>query len=196
MKPALLVAFLAVLVWSLTACHSAAPKSQSPDASSRSDEAFRVVASVLRHPRCLNCHTNTEFVRVGDDRMPHRMNVLRGPSNQGVPGMRCSSCHQDENQDEVGVPGAPHWSAAPLSMGWEGLDDHDLAQALVDPARNGGRSLADLVKHMSSDPLVVWGWDPGQGRTPVPTDHETFVKEFEIWIESGAVPPAPGTTTY
>ncbi len=30
------------------------------------------VASVLRHPRCMNCHTFTEFPRQGDDRHRHQ----------------------------------------------------------------------------------------------------------------------------
>ncbi|MEM7167446.1 MAG: hypothetical protein AAF581_18440 [Planctomycetota bacterium] len=151
---------------------------------------------MLRHPRCLNCHTQTAFVRVGDDRRPHGMNVVRGPHNNGVPGMRCSSCHQKENQALVGVPGALHWQAAPLSMAWESMDDHDLARALLDPLKNGDRSLSDLTKHMKLDPLVLWSWDPGPGRAVPPVDHATFVRAFESWVDNGAVLPEPGQTTY
>lgn len=177
------------------ACNSPDRRDNSVSASEQSQDAFKVVASVLRHPRCLNCHTNTDFVRVGDERMPHRMNVLRGANNKGVPGMRCSSCHQAENQNEVGVPGAPHWSAAPLSMGWEGLDDRSLAMALLDTKQNGNRTLADLSKHMSTDPLVLWGWNPGEGREQPPVDHDAFVAAFEAWIQNGAVLPPAGQTT-
>ena len=184
-----------LLAVSITACGSIG-RSVTPEQAARSQAAFEVVASVLRHPRCMNCHTNTDFVRVSDDRIPHRMNVVRGPKNKGVPGMSCGTCHQSENQEVAGVPGAPHWSAAPLSMGWEGLDDHDLAKALLDRRKNGNRSHADLLKHMRQDPLVLWGWAPGSGRTTPPVDHAAFVREFEAWIENGAVLPEPGQTTY
>jgi hypothetical protein len=163
---------------------------------SSSDGApFADVARVLRHPRCLNCHTVTEFPRVGDERRRHAMNVLRGPHDHGVSAMRCSTCHQSENQPLVGVPGAPHWALAPLSMGWEGLDDHDLAMALVDRRKNGDRSLEALVQHMRDDPLVGWAWDPGPGREPPPLSRDEFVRAFQDWIDGGAVPPPPGTTT-
>ena len=158
--------------------------------------AFAEVARVLRHPRCLNCHTLTEFPRVGDDRQRHRMNVLRGEKDHGVPGLRCGACHQDKNQDRVGVPGAPHWGLAPLSMGWEGLDDHELAASLLDRAKNGDRSLDDLLKHVTHDPLVIWGWDPGAGRSKPAISHEDFVAAFRLWVEAGAPLPPRGVTSY
>ena len=158
--------------------------------------AFAEVARVLRHPRCLNCHTLTEFPRVGDDRKRHRMNVQRGKKDHGVPGLRCAACHQDKNQDRVGVPGAPHWGLAPLSMGWEGLDDHELAASLLDRVKNGDRSPEDLLKHVSHDPLVLWGWDPGAGRTKPAISHEEFVAAFRQWVEAGAPLPPRGVTSY
>ncbi len=155
--------------------------------------AFAQVASVLRHPRCLNCHPASDVPRVGDDRRPHAMNVVRGSDGGGVDGMRCSGCHQDHNQPLVGVPGAPHWKLAPLSMGWEGLDDHALAEALKDRARNGGRSLEELHVHVVRDPLVKWGWDPGPDRSPPPLSHEDFSRWFGAWLDAGAPsPPATG----
>ena len=47
-----------------------------------------------------------------------------------------------------------------------------------------------LVEHVSHDALVLWGWDPGPGRTPVPVPHDEFVKALKTWIESGAPVPA------
>ena len=102
--------------------------------------------------------------------------------------MRCDSCHQDANQ-ENGVPGAPHWALAPLSMGWEGLDDHQLAESLKDESKNGGRSLDRLLEHMTHDPLVLWGWKPGGTRIPVPVSHDDFLQSLKEWIATGAVSP-------
>jgi len=165
-------------------------------ARSRGIEAFTTVARVLRHPRCLNCHPTGDRPRIGDERELHAMNVQRGPEGHGVPGLRCAACHQPENQDLAGVPGAPHWHLAPLSMGWEGLDDHELAKSLVDRSKNGDRSLTDLRGHMARDPLVLWGWDPGVGRSKPPVSHGDFLEALDAWIESGAPAPAPGTTTF
>ncbi len=161
-----------------------------------SQKAFSTVARVMRHPRCLNCHTVTDFPRVGDDRRRHRMNVRRGPKDHGVPGMRCSACHQARNQDEAGVPGAPHWALAPLSMGWEGLDDHALAKSLLDRAKNGDRSLADLVRHMAEDPLVGWAWAPGKGRRAPAVSRKELVDAMKEWVAGGADVPPPGITSY
>lgn len=166
------------------------------DRAARSVEAFRTVARVLRHPRCLNCHPSGDVPRVGDDAHLHLMNVQRGPHDHGVPGARCSTCHQSRNQDLAGIPGAPHWGLAPRAMGWEGLDDHALAEQLKDRDRNGDRSLQDLLHHMEQDPLVLWGWAPDRGRTPVPIAHDDFVRALRVWIETGAVSPGPGTTTF
>lgn len=161
----------------------------------RSAGAFARVAAVLRHPRCLNCHTATGFPRTGDLRQRHAMNVQRGADDHGRPGMRCSACHRDENQDLAGVPGAPHWGLAPLSMAWEGLDDHGLAESLKDRTRNGDRSLDAMLAHMADDPLVGWAWDPGAGRAPPPLSREDVVAAFAAWIETGAPSPPPGTTS-
>jgi hypothetical protein len=156
---------------------------------SRSQETFRQIATVLRHPRCINCHTATEFPKQGDERRRHDMMVMRGPDDHGAPAMRCSSCHQTINQAN-GVPGAPNWRLAPLSMAWEGLDDHQLAEVLKDPARNGRRSLDQLFEHMSHDELVGWGWRPGATREPVPMPRAEFARLVREWIDSGAVSPA------
>jgi hypothetical protein len=118
------------------------------------------------------------------------LNVRRGPDDRGEVGMRCSACHQPANQLN-GVPGAPHWALAPLSMGWEGLDDHALAEALKDRARNGGRSLEALVRHLREDPLVDWAWRPGGERAPVPVDKAIFLADLRAWIDAGAPSPEP-----
>jgi hypothetical protein len=160
------------------------------DAGARSEAAFRKIAAVLRDPRCMNCHTVTDFPRQGDDRHRHIMNVLRGDDGHGVPGQRCSTCHQGVNQVN-GVPGAPKWGLAPLSMGWEGLDDRQLADAIKDPARNGRRTLAQIQEHMAHDPLVAWAWNPGAGRRSPGISQEELGRLVQEWIDSGAVSPGP-----
>jgi hypothetical protein len=41
--------------------------------------AFESILPVLRHPRCMNCHSSGDFPRQGDDRHPHSMHIRRGP---------------------------------------------------------------------------------------------------------------------
>ncbi len=153
------------------------------------EPAFNAIARVLMSPRCLNCHTVTDFPRQGDDRHPHIMNVGRGADNHGAPALRCSTCHTTMNQTGSGVPGAPNWGLAPLSMGWEGLSPHDLCVAVKDPAKNGNRSVSDLVSHMTGDALVQWAWNPGEGRTTPPIGQKEFHGLVRSWAAQGA--PCP-----
>jgi len=167
----------------------------STGASTRKDglEAFAGIAGVLRNPRCLNCHTTSNFPRQGDDRHPHTDLVRRGTSDRGAAGLPCSTCHQTENNPVSGIPGKPNWHIAPLSMGWEGLSDADLCRAFKDPKRNGGRDLAALTEHMGQDPLVAYGWDPGALRRPIPIPRAELVRLMETWIRAGAPCPAART---
>ncbi|MEL6904514.1 MAG: hypothetical protein AAFP22_03870 [Planctomycetota bacterium] len=194
LRPPALVALVLIALGGAIAL-AARPEARPPFAPRTAAAAFQDVARVLRHPRCMNCHPSGDRPHVGDDVRVHAMNVQRGPEGQGRVGQRCATCHRTENNDDARVPGAPHWHLAPRSMGWEGLDDHDLAEALKDPERNGGRSLADLRAHMAEDPLVLWGWEPGVGRAPVPVSHEAFVRSLDAWIEAGAPTPGPGTVS-
>lgn len=174
----------------------AAQESPQDEQRQRGLGAFETVTRVLRHPRCLNCHPSGDRPRVGEERVLHAMNVQRGPDGHGMAGLHCTACHRDANQDLAGVPGAPHWHLAPRSMGWEGLDDHELAEALKDRSKNGDRSFADLLEHMEKDPLVGWGWEPGVGRSKPHVSREVFVEAVRTWIDAGAPSPAPGVTTH
>src|SRR3954469_11768116 len=89
--------------------------------------AWDQVYSVLTHPRCINCHTATNFPQQGDDRHRHFANVIRGPEGKGVPGLNCATCHQAANADSAGIPGGHNWHLAPLSMKWQDLDDKPLS---------------------------------------------------------------------
>ena len=154
-----------------------------------SERAFARVAEVLRHPRCMNCHPVGDAPRQTDNRHLHRMLVARGPDHGGTPAMRCTTCHQTVNTADGRVPGAPRWHLAPRSMGWEGLSDGALCLALKDPKRNGGRSVASLVQHMTSDALVQWAWNPGP-RTIPPLSQSDFHEAVRRWAATGAACPS------
>ncbi len=156
--------------------------------------AFARIAPVFQSPRCMNCHTVTDFPRQGDDRHPHIMNVRRGAEDHGSPGLPCSTCHQRANQAASGVPGADEdWHLAPLAMGWEGLSAGELCRHLLDPARNGGRTGAGVLDHLQTN-LVRWAWSPGLTRTGAarstpPMAYEQFLSEAQSWIATGAACP-------
>lgn len=170
---------------------SNAPSLISPaDAAPSVSQLFTPIAAVLRHPRCMNCHPRDDNPRQGDDRHRHLQNITRGDDNLGFVNARCTACHRDENNGYSGVPGAPNWHLAPLSMGWQGLNDSELCTTLKDESKNGGRDIAALVEHMTSDKLVLWGWQPGGKRTPVSTPHPQFVTEIKAWAAAGAPCPA------
>lgn len=151
--------------------------------------AWSKIATVLQHPRCLNCHQLQSPLQA-DTRRPHVPRVVRGPDGHGVAAMRCTNCHNETgNNPTSGVPGAPHWALAPASMVWEGLSVGGLCRALKDPVLNGNRSPEALIEHMEGDRLVQWGWNPGQGRAPVPIAHEQFVDLMKVWVAGGAACP-------
>jgi hypothetical protein len=74
-------------------------------------------------------------------------------------------------------------------MVFEGKSPAELARLLTDPKQNGGKSLDELLHHVTEDKLVLWGWNPGEGRTKPPLSHEEFASRMREWIEAGA--PAP-----
>ncbi len=178
---------LAVLV--LAACGS---KTQTPvDRKVPVDSAARFVeiAKVLLHPRCVNCHPADDRPRQGDAHQIHDPPAVRGDKDMGVVGMQCQTCHQDRNLELARVPGAPGWHLAPLSMAWLGKSAAEICAQIKDPARNGGRTLAQVQDHVAHDKLVAWGWDPGADRVPVPGTQAEFAAKFQTWIESGAECP-------
>ena len=169
---------------------------RAPDAfASIADRARRSVAlfveagKVFQHPRCQNCHPGDDRPRQSEGR-PHQPPVRGGADGLGVPGLRCTACHGEANYDAVGMPGLAGWHLAPASMGLRAPLAAICAQ-LKDPDKNGSRSLDDVVKHLATDPLVVWAWTPGPGRRPAPGTHATFVALIRAWADSGAACPRP-----
>ena len=153
--------------------------------------AFEAMVPVLHHPRCMNCHSIGDFPRQGDDEHRHKMNVRRGTEGQGVAGLKCSTCHQAHNlAGEHMPPGAPGWHlpSSHEPMIWEGLSDTQLCELFKNPAQNGHRTVDQIVQHMST-PLVLWGWHPGEGRTPVPVPEKEFLAKVKDWASHGAACP-------
>ncbi len=150
------------------------------------------VYDVLQHPRCLNCHPAGDVPLQGDASLPHAQNVQRGSDGNGLYGMRCATCHQTRNLDGPHLPpGAPNWHLPYPSMPlvFEGLSSGELCRQLKDPARNGGKTPERLLEHVAHDPLVLWGWSPGEDRAPVAMPHDMFVRVFSGWIDGGC--PCP-----
>jgi hypothetical protein len=56
---------------------------------------------------------------------------------------------------------------------------------------NGARQ-PENAEHMHT-PLVLWGWTPGDGRTPVPMAQREFLAKVKEWAAKGAACP-PETT--
>jgi hypothetical protein len=156
----------------------------------RSVALFTEIGKVLQHPRCMNCHPATERPRQSDARRLHQPVVVRGKDGHGAPGLACTTCHGKQNFDPAGVPGDGHWALAPASMAWEGKTLSQICEQLKDQNRNGSRDLAAIVKHVTSDTLVLWAWNPGKGRQPAPGTNAQFGELMQAWADSGAACPA------
>ncbi len=182
-----IVAGGALLAWSARAEQNAAPQG--------AGALFARIATVLRSPRCLNCHTVTDFPRQGDDRHAHIYFITRGPDDRGLPWAGCTSCHGEANNNATGIPGRPDWHMAPLSMGWEGLSDTRLCHRLLDPADNGHRTPEQIYEHIAFDrQFVAWAWSPGRNiqgvqRTVPPIPRHAFSLLVKGWVAAGA--PCP-----
>jgi hypothetical protein len=164
------------------------------DPAARSQALFAEMGKVIESPRCINCHPRADRPLQGEDMHPHSPPVVRGPYNFGAAGMECSTCHGRDNvafaNGERSIPGNRKWRLAPISMAWEGKSLAEICAQLKDPARNGGKTLAQLIQHNASDDLVGWGWHPGLGRTPTPGTQAGFGALTKAWVESGAKCPA------
>jgi cytochrome c5 len=157
-----------------------------------SKEAFMDVYKVLMSPRCMNCHPKGDIPLQGDDSHLHAMNVQRGPDGKGLYAMKCANCHQSGNTPGLNMPpGNPNWHLPPadMPMVFEGRSPKELAAQLKDPDKNGHKTLQQLIAHVSKDTLVMWGWNPGDGRTLPPLKHAEFAAKFREWVAKGAVVP-------
>ncbi len=155
-----------------------------------SQKAFNKAARVFFHPRCMNCHPAGDAPTIKDDSQPHKFNVKRGPQGKGVDPMNCTMCHRDANQPG-GPPGVANWHMPPenMPMVFQGRTPAELCRQLKDPLQNGGRTGEQVIGHLDEDPLVLWGWNPGEGRTVPEISHEEFSSEMHTWVEKGCACP-------
>ncbi|WP_240768452.1 hypothetical protein [Olivibacter sp. XZL3] len=157
----------------------------------KSVEAFSKVYSVLMSPRCVNCHPAGDVPLQGDDSHLHAMLPQRGKDGKGILTMKCTNCHQSENTLGTHTPpGNPNWHLPPadMKMVFEGKSARELAKQLVDPAQNGHKDMKALIDHADDD-LVLWGWEPGDGRTLPPLSHKEFKEAWITWLKNGAYAP-------
>lgn len=180
------------LVMTVGACASLPLITATAQVREEAARAFQPIAAVLSSPRCANCHIAGDAPLQGDDGRPHAMRVRRAVDGRGTPAMRCTNCHQETNTPlRHAPPGAPDWRLPPAAtpMAWTGLTSQEQCRMLKDPSKNGKRTLAELLEHVSHDKLVLAGWSPGPGRTLPPLSHDEFVTHVRTWIDSGAVCP-------
>lgn len=181
----------------LAQCQTSARAVADPEAMARSAAAWTTVYRVLQHPRCVNCHPAGDAPLVGEDSQPHPQGVQRGSDGMGRFAMTCPTCHQQQNTPGAHMPpGGPRWHLPPARtpLVFEGRSEQQLAQQLADPQQNGGMSPAELLQHVREAPLVLWGWDPGEGREPVPLPHDQFVAAFQAWVDGGCQVPGAATS--
>jgi hypothetical protein len=159
------------------------------------------IESVLTHPRCLNCHSVTDYPRQGDDRRPHGLGVLRGPDGHGV-APKCRACHQNANHAASGIPGARNWHMAPRALAWEngaGKPAYGgaICASLKQPGEDGEADYERLIEYLQFAPSVLWAWEPGvqpggANRATPPLPHHAFVDAIKRWISAGAPCPPMG----
>ncbi|MGC2202032.1 MAG: hypothetical protein WA633_18090, partial [Stellaceae bacterium] len=163
-----------------------------------------------------------DYPRQGDDRHPHYYTVLRGdvvefPTAEktgtvyigtGTDFEHCTFCHGSKNDPVTGIPGTtnpdinpgqPFWAMAPASMAWESepgvpLTGVQLCASLLDITKNGNRTPDQLLHHITTEPLVLWSFNPGtrpngEERTKPPLSHAEFVQAFKQWIKEST--PCP-----
>jgi len=181
----------------IAACGSPAPKSESGPTGAAAASAgqgldalaaWDVIYGVLQHPRCMNCHPAGDAPLQGDASVPHAQNVQRGPDGKGLFALRCDACHAEQTVSGPHLPpGVKGWHLPPANekLVFENRSSGALCRQLKDPAQNGHLTPEQLYAHMEKERLVLWGWNPGPGRTPVPTSYDELMRAMRAWIEGG-----------
>lgn len=176
--------YLLIAALLLVSIEASLAQSKATDAAADA-RSFEPIASVVMHPRCVNCH-QVDAPRQTDKGIRHAQGVVRGADGHGAPAQSCTACHQGSNTANGLVPGARNWHLAPVSMSWQGLKAGEICRQMKDPARNGNRrSPEQVIEHMATDPLVLWAWQPGKGRTPPAMAHADFVAALRTWADRG-----------
>jgi mono/diheme cytochrome c family protein len=172
------------------------------DAGTPGPQLFMRAYEVFSHPRCSNCHPHARppWWDIKTKRV-HGMNVQRGEEDEhgayGLPGMKCVTCHREQNGTLAGSPpGAPPefapksepeflphahgWRLAPKGMGWGGKPPVEMCNQIKIQDVDGKGPVAHIVGS-NPDPLVKWAWDPGPGRESAPGKFEHFVQLMKWW---------------
>lgn len=161
----------------------------------KSRAAFNEAVKVFFSARCANCHPAGDIPTQGDEMIPHTQGITRGGDGHGVYGQKCSTCHQLENlPGEHMPPGtSKEWHMPPANqkMVFQGLTAGQLCRNFKNPRLNGGhKTLREAMAHIQKrDPLVTWGWAPGNGRTLPPMTFEAFSAKVEEWVKNGGECP-------
>lgn len=156
--------------------------------------AFTEASKVLFSPRCANCHPAADAPTQGDQMLPHAQTVIRGKDGKGVYGQTCATCHQKENLEgehlPPGVSSEWHMPPADMKMVFQGMTAGQLCRQLKNPRMNGGRKTLDkVIEHLDADPLVLWAWSPGNGRSVPPMSHSDFLAKMKVWVDNGGACP-------
>ncbi|MCI0736564.1 MAG: hypothetical protein L0Y50_09885 [Beijerinckiaceae bacterium] len=74
------------------------------------------------------------------------------------------------------------------------LDGATHCARLKDKSLNGNRELKDTLRHLETEPLVKWAFNPGtwlngDARTAPPVGHAALIQAFRKWAAEGA--PCP-----
>jgi len=199
--PILIIALVFLLLGSATAFYLEPNTTEYAEITSEtapesaSEAAFHKMMDVLTHQRCMNCHPSDNIPKQGEDSHAHYFDMSRGEDNHGYQATTCNTCHQSANNDYSGVPGAPEWALAPHSMRWEGLNRFEIAESMLDPERNGGRTPEETLHHLTEHELVLWAWTPGvdaEGKArelpPVPKDE--YITAVKTWFQGGHIIPS------
>jgi len=145
---------------------------------------FKDIARVLQSPRCVNCHPQGDAPYQGDDKSPHKMQITRDIEKVGL---SCQTCHREKTPPGKGMPpGVKNWHlpSKDMPLVFEGLSERSLCEQLKNPKTNGNKTPAELLEHVEKDALVLYGWNPGEGRSKPPLTHRAFVERFKVWIDS------------
>ena len=94
-------------------------------------------------------------------RQVHVPPITRGPHDSGPPGLQCAACHQKKNFAAQRCAGRTELASRAAFAGWEDKTPGELCRSVLDRRTNGNKSVAEIVKHMTDDELVAWGWDAG-----------------------------------
>jgi len=79
-------------------------------------------------------------------------------------------------------------------MAWQGLTRVEIAKSMLNPEKNGGRTLEETVYHLTKHELVLWAWEPGidasgNPREKPPVPKEEYIKAVKAWAKAGAKIP-------